>query len=152
MKDDASPGNHQVLAIQPFSLLVKPAGGGCNLDCSYCFYKKDHAAGFMSFDTAARMLDEYCALPFEEKAVALQGGEPLLALHTGVFDLMCAPQVDEVSLSVGGGKVFRMKANNLSAKNKYVKSATLNGKPLDGFVIRHADIMAGGELVFEMGE
>ena len=63
-----------------------------------------------------------------------------------------APQVDEVSLSVGSGKVFRMKANNLSAKNKYVKSATLNGKPLDGFVIRHADIMAGGELVFEMGE
>ena len=106
----------------------------------------------MSFDTAARMLDEYCALPFEAKAVALKGGEPLLALHTGVFDLMCAPQVDEVSLSVGDGKVFRMKANNLSAKNKYVKSATLNGKPLDGFVIRHADIMAGGELVFEMGE
>ncbi len=27
---------------------------------------------------------------------------------------------------------------------------TLNGKPLTDWKIRHADIMAGGELVFEM--
>ena len=40
-------------------------------------------------------------------------------------------------------------AKNLSAENKYVKSVTLNGKPLDK-TIEHADIMAGGELVFEM--
>ena len=41
-------------------------------------------------------------------------------------------------------------AKNLSRRNKYVRSATLNGKPLEGPVIRHADIVAGGELVFEM--
>ena len=40
-------------------------------------------------------------------------------------------------------------ANNLSAENKYVKSVTFNGKPLDK-TIEHADLMAGGELVFEM--
>ena len=45
---------------------------------------------------------------------------------------------------------FTVVAKGLSKENKYVKSVTLNGKPLDGFIIRHADIMAGGELVFEM--
>lgn len=33
-----------------------------------------------------------------------------------------------------------------------VRSITLNGRSLDGFILRHADIMRGGELVFEMGE
>ena len=47
-------------------------------------------------------------------------------------------------------KQFTIIARNLSRRNKYVRSATLNGKPLEGPVIRHADIVAGGELVFEM--
>ena len=45
---------------------------------------------------------------------------------------------------------FRVVAKNLSKENKYVKSVTLNGKPLEGFTIRHEDIVKGGELVFEM--
>ena len=45
---------------------------------------------------------------------------------------------------------FTIIAKNLSKENKYVKSVTLNGKPLTGWKIRHSDIMAGGELVFEM--
>ncbi len=47
-------------------------------------------------------------------------------------------------------KQFTIIAKNLSRRNKYVRSVTLNGKPLEGPVIRHADIVAGGELVFEM--
>ena len=35
-------------------------------------------------------------------------------------------------------------------ENMFVKSATFNGKPVDK-TISHADIMSGGELVFEMG-
>ena len=55
-----------------------------------------------------------------------------------------------------GEREFRVVARNLSRENKYVKSVTLNGKPLVGRVIpnapilRHSDIMSGGELVFEM--
>ena len=73
--------------MRPFSLLVKPAGGGCNLDCSYCFYKRGHAAGMMSVETAARIFGAYSALPFDGKSVAFQGGEPLLAFETGIFQL-----------------------------------------------------------------
>ena len=60
-----------------------------------------------------------------------------------------APQVTCAKLRVESGE-FRVVAKNLSAENKYVKSVTLNGKPLSGCVIRHADVMAGGELVFDM--
>lgn len=74
--------------MTPFSLLIKPTGGGCNLDCSYCFYKKDHPAGMMTLETASRALMEYAALPFEGKSVSLQGGEPLLAYDTGIFALL----------------------------------------------------------------
>ena len=57
---------------------------------------------------------------------------------------------EAMRVALPGGKMFVVIAKNLSRENKYVKSETLNGKPLDGFVIRHSDIMAGGELVFEM--
>lgn len=64
-----------------------------------------------------------------------------------------APQVPEVVLEVGRRTPVRfvMTARNLSKENKYVKSVTLNGKPLEGFILKHADILAGGTLVFEMG-
>jgi len=25
--------------MQPFTLLIKPSGSDCNIDCQYCFYK-----------------------------------------------------------------------------------------------------------------
>ena len=66
-----------------------------------------------------------------------------------------APQVPKVVLRVPP-RTFTVIAKNLSKENKYVKSVTLNGKPLvgrgvlDAPILRHADIMRGGELVFEM--
>ena len=45
---------------------------------------------------------------------------------------------------------FTVIAKNLSKENKYVKSVMLNGKPVTDWKIRHADILAGGELAFEM--
>ena len=60
-----------------------------------------------------------------------------------------APQVACAKLKVGSGE-FRVVARNLSKENKYVKSVTLNGKPITDWKIRHADLMRGGELVFEM--
>ena len=53
-------------------------------------------------------------------------------------------------LPLPGGKTFTMAAKNLSKENKYVKAVSLNGNPITDWKIRHADIMTGGELVFEM--
>ena len=78
-----------------------------------------------------------------------------------------APQVPRVTIKLGrrvgerrgkfhsptqdsNSNYFTVIARNLSKENKYVKSVTLNGKPLTEWKIRHADIMRGGELVFEM--
>ncbi|MEK6399047.1 MAG: glycoside hydrolase domain-containing protein [Terriglobus sp.] len=33
----------------------------------------------------------------------------------------------------------------------YIQSATLNGKPLNTFWIKHSDVTNGGELTFNMG-
>ena len=61
-----------------------------------------------------------------------------------------APQVPKMTLNLANGKTFMMTAKNLSNENKYVKSVSLNGKSIVDWKIRHADIMNGGELVFEM--
>ena len=49
------------------------------------------------------------------------------------------------------GKEFVIIANNNSETNKYIQSATLNGKPLNKFWIYHSELVKGGELVLEMG-
>ncbi|MBQ0032663.1 MAG: glycoside hydrolase family 92 protein, partial [bacterium] len=46
--------------------------------------------------------------------------------------------------------LFTVVARGLSKENKYVKSVTLNGKPITDWKIRHEDIVKGGELVFVM--
>jgi uncharacterized protein len=63
--------------MKPFSLLVKPVGGDCNLRCRYCFYS-GHPKGRIDPEALSRAIRSYEALPFSGKAVALQGGEPLL--------------------------------------------------------------------------
>jgi uncharacterized protein len=69
--------------MQPFSLLVKPAGSDCNLDCSYCFYK-DRAPQIgtgrqrMTEKVLEKMTKDYLQLGFERPAFAWQGGEPML--------------------------------------------------------------------------
>jgi predicted alpha-1,2-mannosidase len=61
-----------------------------------------------------------------------------------------APQIPKATVKLANEKMFVMEAHQLSKENKYVKSVMLNGKPLEGFKITHADIMDGGKLEFEM--
>lgn len=61
------------------------------------------------------------------------------------------PIFDEVAINLENGKQFVIKANNVSDENKYIQSATLNGDELNTAALYHKDIVAGGELVFEMG-
>ena len=63
-----------------------------------------------------------------------------------------APQVPGATLRLPGGKTFAMRAHGFAKKNVHVKSVRLNGKPHRGCVLRHADVMAGGTLEFEMAE
>ncbi len=62
-----------------------------------------------------------------------------------------SPLFQEVKIALADGKVFTISATNASATNKYVQSATLNGKPLSQPWFTHADLAAGGSLALQMG-
>ncbi len=64
--------------------------------------------------------------------------------------LIGAPQVHEMKLHLPSGKIFEMKANNLSDANKYIQSVSLNGEPFKSFKITYDQIKNGGTLEFEM--
>jgi len=62
-----------------------------------------------------------------------------------------SPNLDEAIINLENGKTFTIKAKNLSKKNIYIKSATLNGKSLKNCFLSHKEIVNGGEIVFKMG-
>jgi len=62
-----------------------------------------------------------------------------------------SPLFQEVSIELPGDKEFRIMAEGVSDENIYIQSASLNGKPHTKTFITHKEIIAGGELVFEMG-
>ena len=65
--------------------------------------------------------------------------------------LFGSPLFDEVTMKVGSGKTFRIKAVNNSAENIYIQRVTLNGKPWAYGYIDFKDIQRGGTLEFVMG-
>jgi predicted alpha-1,2-mannosidase len=66
------------------------------------------------------------------------------------YYLLHAPLLKQTVLHQENGKDFKISAPDLSDENCFVKSATLNGKPFTQAWIEHADMVKGGELVFEM--
>lgn len=69
--------------MQPFTLLIKPAGSDCNLDCKYCFYKNrapEIGTGKqrMSDEVLEKLTKDYLQLGFPRVCFAWQGGEPML--------------------------------------------------------------------------
>lgn len=61
------------------------------------------------------------------------------------------PLVKKASIRLENGNFFKIESKHLSEKNLFVQSIWLNGQPLLRKYLRHEEIMAGGELVFEMG-
>ncbi len=68
---------------KPFTLLIKPSGSDCNIDCSYCFYKCRSAEigqgrQRMSDEVLEKLIKDYLQLGFPMAGFAWQGGEPTL--------------------------------------------------------------------------
>lgn len=70
-------------------------------------------------------------------------GQPLYVIGTPLFP--------EVRFHLENGKSFVIKASDVSPRNIYIQSATLNGQPYRYSYLLHKDLMNGGELVFQMG-
>ena len=69
--------------MQPFTLLIKPSGSDCNIDCKYCFYKErapevGQGRQRMSDEVLEKLVKDYMSLRFQMSGFAWQGGEPTL--------------------------------------------------------------------------
>ena len=62
-----------------------------------------------------------------------------------------APLFDRVSIGVGEGRRFSIRAKGSGPGRPYVTAAKLNGKPLTRSYLRHEEIVRGGELVLTLG-
>jgi len=70
---------------RPFSLLVKPASGDCNLRCQYCFYWYQHQDFYpettihrMSDKVLNKLIQTYMATNQPSYQIGWQGGEPTM--------------------------------------------------------------------------
>lgn len=70
-------------------------------------------------------------------------GQPIYAISSPLFD--------RATIHLRNGKDFVITAQNNSATNIYIQSATLNGAPWNKPWFSHADIANGGTLAFVMG-
>lgn len=66
------------------------------------------------------------------------------------YYLINSPLVKESTMKLENGKSFKITAKKMSNKNKYIKTAFLNGKAYNKAWISHDDINNGGELILEM--
>ncbi len=64
--------------------------------------------------------------------------------------LIGSPIFDKAIIHLQNGKTFTITAKNNGPQEYYIDSATLNGHPFDQVYIRHGQILAGGNLTFQM--
>lgn len=62
-----------------------------------------------------------------------------------------SPLFKRAEIRLSNGRIFEIEARHVSADNKYIQSATLNGQPLNRPWFSHEDLCDGGRLVLEMG-
>lgn len=68
----------------------------------------------------------------------------------GVY-VIGSPLVKRAVIRNAAGAAFTIVAENNSAENVYIQNARLNGRELTRSWLSHAEIVAGGDLVFRMG-
>ena len=62
-----------------------------------------------------------------------------------------SPVFENVIIHLENGKTFQIEARNASTQNKYIQSASLNGKTWNEPWFSHKELSNGGILVLEMG-
>lgn len=64
---------------------------------------------------------------------------------------IASPLFSKIKIHLSNGNIFEIEAQNVSDKNKYIQSATLNGKVWNRPWFQHKDIINGGKLILKMG-
>jgi len=63
-----------------------------------------------------------------------------------------SPLFRDVKIRLSNGKIFEIEARNASDENKYIQSATLNGKLLNSPWFSHEELEKGGKLIHRNGK
>ncbi|WP_375448394.1 GH92 family glycosyl hydrolase [uncultured Fibrella sp.] len=63
-----------------------------------------------------------------------------------------SPLFPRATIQLGNGRTFTIEAKGCSATNKYIQSATLNGRPWSKPWFSHAELEKGGNIVLVMGD
>ncbi len=67
------------------------------------------------------------------------------------FYYVCSPLFRRSTINLSGGRTFIIEAQEASATNLYVQSATLDGRALNRAWLKHEEIARGGRLALSMG-
>jgi predicted alpha-1,2-mannosidase len=67
-----------------------------------------------------------------------------------VYDIG-SPLFRKITIDTGNGRKFIIQVDGVSDKNKFIQSATLNGKSHNTPWFRHSDLAEGGKLILKMG-
>ncbi|MEC7864009.1 MAG: GH92 family glycosyl hydrolase, partial [Bacteroidota bacterium] len=62
------------------------------------------------------------------------------------------PIFERTTINLENGNTFIINAENVSDKNIYIQSASLNGEKFESSFIKHSNIINGGVLTFKMGK
>jgi putative alpha-1,2-mannosidase len=98
-----------------------------------------------AFDRTTEILTSYrYSVTLRDYGIATEitPGVPAYQIGTPLFD--------DATILLDSGKLFRIRAEGASAGKLYIQSAPLNGVPFNRYAINHAEIVAGGDLVFKM--
>ncbi len=68
------------------------------------------------------------------------------------FYYIVSPIFTRSTIDLGNNRKFIIEAVNTSTVNKYIQSATLDGKSLERAWLKHSEIAAGGKLIFRMSD
>ncbi|MDE6795568.1 MAG: GH92 family glycosyl hydrolase [Muribaculaceae bacterium] len=66
------------------------------------------------------------------------------------YYVLGTPLFEHIEINLENGNKFVIEAPGASKDNYEVESIILNGKPLDGFLLSHSDLMNGGTLRFNL--
>jgi len=112
-----------IKAAQPFSVMAKPVGSRCNMECGYCYYLKTERAGQsmrqprMSDETLERFIRQYIeASPGPEISFVWHGGEPALA---GLDFYRLAAQLQKHYLPEGRSCRNSLQTNGILLNDKW---------------------------------
>ncbi len=122
------------------NLLVKPASYLCNLDCSYCFYKRTEALypgsrPMMTKATAETMIQKALAVGHPHNSFCWQGGEPTLmglGFFRKVVDLQQRLAADGQSVETSiqtNGLLIDDDWSGFLADNNILVGLSLDGPP-----------------------